>query len=122
LLTGQADAVNPHDAYWFYYENNQLQAVTSGDGEWKLQLPHGYRTLDGRPGGKNGQPADYVQKMLTAPELYRLADDPGESRDVAAAHPQIVAKLLESAERARAELGDSLTGRKGAGTRAAGRR
>ncbi|MFO0799133.1 MAG: hypothetical protein U0804_16820 [Gemmataceae bacterium] len=44
----------------------------------------------------------------------------GETRDVAAANPGVVRELLAHAERARAELGDSLTGRKGTGVRPCG--
>ena len=50
---------------------NQLQAVVSGDGEWKLQLPHAYRTLNGRPGGRDGTPAKYEQRRWKQAELYR---------------------------------------------------
>ena len=46
LLAGAAGATNPHDAYVYYYEQvRELQAVASGDGHWKLQLPHNYRSL-----------------------------------------------------------------------------
>ena len=120
LLLGQAGAVNPHDGYAYYYENNQLQAVASGDGRWKLMLPHTYRTLDGKPGGSAGIPARYSQKKIAKPELYDLETDIGESRDVAAAHPAVVDRLQAFAERMRAELGDSLANRKGAGVRPAG--
>ena len=75
LLLGQAGAVNPHDGYAYYYENNQLQAVASGDGRWKLMLPHTYRTLDGKPGGSAGVPARYSQKKIAKPELYDLETD-----------------------------------------------
>ena len=122
LLAGQPGAVNPHEAYWFYYETNQLQAVTSGDGHWKLQLPHTYRTLNGRPGGRDGTPANYDNRKLAAAELYDLTADISESKDVAAEHPEVVEKLQASAEKARAELGDSLTQRKGGGVREPGRR
>ena len=54
LLAGEPGATNPHDAYLYYYEQNQLQAVVSGDGRWKLQLPHTYRSLAGHPGGHGG--------------------------------------------------------------------
>ena len=37
IITGERGAKNPHDAYLFYYEQNQFQAVMSGDGKWKLQ-------------------------------------------------------------------------------------
>ncbi|MDX2037710.1 MAG: sulfatase [Isosphaeraceae bacterium] len=120
-ITGAEPAANPHSSYWFYYEQGQLQAVTSGDGRWKLQLPHTYRSLSGRPGGKGGKPARYDQIVLDKPELYDLESDIGEKTDLAAAHPEIVKRLLAEAEKARAELGDSLVGRKGAGNRPVGR-
>jgi arylsulfatase len=121
LISRQPAAKNPHRAYWFYYEVNQLQAVTTGDGRWKLQLPHTYRTLGGHPGGRDGIPAPYEQRTLLTAELYDLTTDIGEGRDVSSQHPQIVQQLLAEAERARAELGDGLTHRTGQGTRQPGR-
>jgi arylsulfatase len=120
LLAGERGAKNPHDAYWSYYAQNELQAVFSGDGRWKLQLPHGYRTLAGRPGGKDGIPAKYENAKIEAPQLYDLSKDVGEKTDVAAANPAIVKQLLAHADAARAELGDSLTKAKGSGVRAVG--
>ena len=121
LLAGTPDAKNPHDAYLFYYAKNELQAVMSGDGRWKLYLPHVYNTLAGRPGGRGGTPSKYEKRTLERPELYDLRHDVGETRDVAAEHPEVVARLLALAERARADLGDSLTNREGQGARPAGR-
>ncbi|RYX85449.1 arylsulfatase [bacterium] len=117
LLTGQTGAHNPHEAYYFYYGNNELQAVSTGDGKWKLQLPHGYNTLNGWPGGKDGIPAKYEAASVKAAELYDLENDISETKDVAAAHPDIVARLQADAEKAREELGDGLTKRVGNGTR-----
>lgn len=121
IISGQPGATNPHSSYWFYYEMNQLQAVTTGDGEWKLVLPHQYRTLNGRAGRDDGMPIDYGTAQVTAPELYRLAADVSERRNVAAEHPEILDRLLGEAEKARAELGDSLTKRTGTGAREPGR-
>jgi arylsulfatase A len=121
LITGEKGARNPHDAYYYYYNQGELHAVTSGDGRWKLFLPHTYRTLAGRPGGTNGIPANYEQRKLTAPELYDLTGDVEERRNLADQHPEIVQQLLACAERARADLGDSLTQRKGTGVREPGR-
>jgi len=39
---------------------------------------------------------------------------------VAAAHADVVSRLMEIAEQARADLGDSLTGKQGTGRRPAG--
>jgi arylsulfatase A len=120
LLSGQPGATNPHDAYLYYFEQNQLQAVVSGDGRWKLQLPHTYRSLAGQPGGHGGVPAKYESKKILQPELYDLVADLGETNDLAARHPEIVQRLLAVAERARAELGDSLSKREGRGVRPVG--
>lgn len=121
LITGKKGARNPHEAYFYYYENGQLQAVASGDGRWKLQLPHTYRTLSGRPGGTNGIPVKYDHVKVLSPELYDLQHDLGETRNVAAENPVIVQQLLGFAEQARADLGDTLTRRKGGGVREPGR-
>ncbi len=121
LLAGQTGATNPHDAYVYYNEQNQLQAVVSGDGRWKLQIPHNYRSLGGHPGGHDGVPAVYRQFKISRPELYDLRSDPGEKNDVASREPAVVTRLLAVAERARTELGDSLTQREGRGVRPAGR-
>ena len=121
LLRGTRGARNPHDAYYFYYETNQLQAVATGDGRWKLQLPHGYRTLGGRAGGAGGKPVRYEQAKVESAELYDLKRDLGETTDLAATHPDRVRQLEAFAARARDELGDSLSQRAGAGTRPAGR-
>ena len=121
IISGKSGAKNPHKAYWFYYELNQLQSVCTADGRWKLMLPHTYQTLGGRPGGRDGVPAKYERLKLRSAELYDLAVDIGQKEDVANQHPDIVKKLQRIAEAARAELGDNLTGRKGAGVREPGR-
>lgn len=118
LIAGEPGAKNPHPAYFTYYEQNQLQAVW--DGRWKLQLPHSYRSLAGRPAGRDGIPAKYEQQKVETAELYDLEKDKGETKNVATQHPEIVQRLAALAEIARDDLGDSLTGRTGKGVRPAG--
>jgi len=121
IISGESGAKNPHDAYYFYYEVNQLQAVVTGDGHWKLQLPHTYRTLAGRPGGRDGHPIPYENRKLERAELYDLESDISETSDVAGANPETVQRLEAFAERAREDLGDALTNREGSGRREPGR-
>ncbi len=120
ILSGQPDAQNPHAFYAFWYETNQLQSIVSGDGQWKLQLPHTYRSMEGQAPGKGGIPGKYKQVKLNQAELYQLTDNVGEDKDVAAAHPEILSKLQTWAEQARAELGDALTQRQGSENRTPG--
>jgi arylsulfatase len=112
------DARPTHDAFYFYYHNNRLEAVRMG--RWKLCLPHRSRTLDGKPGGVGGSETPYIEKMVPL-ALFDLLADPAESIDVAAQHPEIVAEAMVHVERARIDLGDALTGRAGIGRRAPGR-
>lgn len=121
VITSEKAAKNPHKTYWNYYADNQLQGITSGDGEWKLVLPHTYRTLAGSAGGKDGIPIKYQNSKVTEPELYNLRKDVSETKNVASKHPEIVKRLLAEADDARKELGDSLTKTTGAGAREPGR-
>jgi len=123
IVAGEPEAKNPHDFYAYYYENNQLQAISSGDGRWKLQLPHRYRTLTGvTEKATGGIPVLYKQMTVDEPELYDLYSDISESKNIASQHPDQVARLQKHAATIRAELGDSLMKMpKGSGTREAGK-
>lgn len=117
LLFGDPSARSPHEAFPCYYAG-ELQAVR--DPRWKLHLPHGYATLGGKPGGRDGSPAPYRTDRIGL-SLFDLRADPGETKDVAKDHPDVVARLQQAADRFRADLGDKLTGTKGAGAREPGR-
>lgn len=121
LLRGEPNARNPHSAYFTWCQKNELHAITTADGRWKLQFPHAYPTLNGRPGGKDGIRANYETNTLPIPELYYLKGDVSESKNIAAEHPEIVKELLSLAETARDDLGDALTHRQGKGIREPGR-
>lgn len=105
LLFDEPGAATPYDAF-YYYEGPQLQAVRSGP--WKLYLPLEDWTRLPNPDIEPGKPS-----------LYHVEDDPGEKRDRAAEHPEIVEQLQQEAERARQDLGDR--GQPGANQRSAGR-
>ncbi|MEZ6039792.1 MAG: sulfatase [Planctomycetaceae bacterium] len=116
LIAGEPDAVSPHEAYYFYW-GGQLQAVRSG--RWKLHFPHDYRTLNGRPGGTDGKPANYVQAEIGL-SLFDLESDMSETTNVADQHPEVVARLTVLADQIREQLGDK--GIRGQAIRPAGRK
>jgi len=109
---------SPQEAYYFYYHTNELHGVRYKN--WKLYFPHSYRTLDGKPGGKAGNPAPYSYKKFEKIALYNLENDISETTDVAKQYPEVVAQITALADQKRLELGDALTQQEGAGTRPPG--
>ena len=118
-MRNEANARSPHEAYYHYFNAGELQAVRSG--RWKLMLPHTYRTMEGQEPGKDGMPGRYRQVKIETFELYDLDADVGETKNIAAANPEVVKRLMAFAGTAREELGDSLTKRVGKGVREPGR-
>lgn len=118
LMLGEAGAESPHEVLYFYYHDNNLEAVRAG--RWKLHLPHRYRTMDGGEPGGDGMPGKY-RYVDVQTELYDLGEDVGETRDLAAERPEVVERLMGYVENARADLGDKLAGREGSERREPGR-
>jgi len=137
LLFGEPGAKSPHQAL-FFFAGDELHAVRNGD--WKLHFPHPYLTTAGEP-GRGGKPSNWGKtKPLSitqssmegiasrhgqrveqlALSLFDLRADPGETKNVAAQHPDVVARIARLADPIRIELGDSLAGVKGNALRASG--
>jgi arylsulfatase len=118
LLTGKT-VQSPHDNFFFYYRTNELHAVRHKD--WKLYVPHTYRSLNGRQGTNDGFPVPYDMNEISEAELYDLSQDPEEQVNLAVAHPEWVDKITKIADSVRGVLGDRLTGVKGSEVRPVGR-
>lgn len=118
LLKGDFDA-NPRQTFYYYYRQNSLEAVRSGN--WKLVFPHPGRTYEGFQPGKDGNPGKVNGNFPFEGGLYDLRRDPGERYDVSKSHPDIVASLEKVAAGARQDLGDDLTGHAGQNRREPGR-
>ena len=110
LIEGREGA-NPRESFVYYYNKNDLEAVT--DGEFKLVFPHKYVTYGAYEPGNDGQPGKLANLEIMKPELYDLRRDPGERYNVATQNPERLAKLQKIADKWRAELGDNLTRQKG---------
>ncbi len=109
LLEGRGEA--PHE---FVFGHQGARLATVRDARWKLHVlpardrrepPTGERWIDPRgPDGvtilapyEQSQPTDYpglrTGDETKAMSLFDLTEDPGEQRDVADAHPDVVARL-----------------------------
>lgn len=75
-LLGDVEHQKQHDyLYWEFYEQGGKQAVRRGD--WKAVR------------------LDVIENPARSMELYNLAEDLGETRDVAANHPKIIAEMAK---------------------------
>ena len=80
-LTGEGEQARHATMYWEFHEQGGRQALRRGD--WKAVRMN----VRDDPGGPI--------------ELYNLADDPGESNDVAGEHPTIAAEMIALLDAAR---------------------
>jgi arylsulfatase A-like enzyme len=94
LITGRPGAKNPHE-YYPFSTGRTFEGVVTGDGRWKLHLPHRYRTLV--TPGKDGRPGRYANKRIEL-SLFDMVLDPYETRNVIKDRPEIAAKLKALAE------------------------
>ena len=113
-------AASPQEAYFVYYNRNELQAVVMG--EWKLYFPHKYRTIAPDQNFRDdGIPIKYTMVDLKEMELYHIPSDPAEGNNVIDDNPQVVEQLLKLAEIAYLDMGDALSGKEGKNLREPGK-
>ncbi|MEQ1506518.1 MAG: sulfatase, partial [Myxococcota bacterium] len=92
-------AQSPTDAF-YYYARGRLEAIRRGRFKRMFAVP--------------------IRTPPIEAALYDLEADPGETTDVAAAHPEVVAELDRLADAMRQRLGDDLRGVTGAEQRPIG--
>ena len=117
LWKGNTDA-SPRENILFYFGKNNLNGVRKGN--WKLVLPHEYRSYHALP-GNDGHGGPRVKMTVEEPELYNLMRDPGEEYNVIEMYPEKADEIMQIVKAARSELGDLNVGiEKGSGTRETG--
>ncbi len=95
IITSKPDAKNPHRYYPFSNGSN-FEGVITGDGRWKLHLPHRYRYLI--EADNDGMPGKYGHKTIDL-SLFDMKNDPYETTNVIDKYPKIAEKLKQYAEK-----------------------
>lgn len=99
LIKGTPGTENPHE-YYSITTYNQLEAIISGDGKWKLHLPHEYRVS---VGGRDGIPGDDPNEFVEL-SLFDMVHDPYEKVNVIDDYPEVADRLMEFAEEHQAKF------------------
>ncbi len=94
FVSNKPGAFNPHEYYAFSTVRN-FEGVLSGDGKWKLHLPHEYRTLI-EP-GMDGKAGKYKKNQIDL-SLFDMKNDPYEKVNVIDKYPQVADILKQFAE------------------------
>jgi arylsulfatase A-like enzyme len=93
VLCGQPGCKPPHDAFYYFGRQGDVEAVRRGN--WKLRM---VQEVLSRAGGdetrsQDGVAPDGDRKIHTRIELYDLGSDVSESKNLAKQHPEIVDSL-----------------------------
>lgn len=94
VLAGDEQTPHPHE-YYVFECGRRLEAILSADGRWKLHLPHSYRHV--LRAGHDGARGETTRRRIGW-ALFDLEEDPGESTNLMAEHPEVVKRLKAHAE------------------------
>ncbi len=94
LIVGSEGAENPH-RYYPFSTGKSFEGIISGDGHWKLHLPHGYSHVVAP--GNDGAGGKYEKRSIEL-SLFDLDNDPNETTNVIHRYPEIADELKALAE------------------------
>jgi arylsulfatase A len=94
LIAGKPGAASPQ-SYYAFSTGRVFEGVISGDGRWKLHVPHAYRTLV--EAGNDGKPGKFRQEKIEL-ALYDMEADPMEKVNVLDKFPDVAARMKGFAE------------------------
>ena len=109
LLFAEPGAKSPHEAYFFYWNNELHGRPLRARGSSTFRTP----TDSGGQQGRQRRQTWAVQRGQGRPGALQPRSDLSERTDVAAANPAVVQRLQALADRMRDDLGDSLRKKKG---------
>jgi arylsulfatase A-like enzyme len=90
LITGKPGATNPN-VYYPFSTADRFEGLISGDGRWKLHVPHPYRWLV--KSGNDGAAGKYSQREIGL-ALFDMENDPFEITNVIGEYPEAAERML----------------------------
>ena len=93
LIVGKPGAKNAQE-YYPFSTGRTFEGIISGDGRWKLHLPHKYRTLV--KAANDGAAGKYRQEQIKL-SLFDMKNDPYETTDVKDKHPEVAERMQKLA-------------------------
>ncbi len=94
LIASKPGAKNPQ-VYYPFTIGSRFEGIISGDGRWKLHVPHRYRTLV-KP-AHDGAAGKYRQAEIGL-SLFDMKNDPYETTNVLEKYPKVATRMKELAE------------------------
>jgi arylsulfatase A-like enzyme len=90
LITDKPGATNPN-VYYPFSTSDCFEGLISGDGRWKLHVPHPYRWLV--KSGNDGAAGKYSQREIGL-ALFDMENDPFEITNVIDENPEAAERML----------------------------
>jgi arylsulfatase A-like enzyme len=100
LIVDKPGAQNPHQ-YYAFSTGAVFEGVISGDGRWKMHLPHSYRTLE--HAGNDGAPGKFREAQIEL-SLFDMEADPYEKENVISKFPDVAKRMHSFAEEHRGQF------------------
>ncbi len=95
-LISHAQKGQPVQPYYAFSIGRRFEGIISGDGRWKMHLPHAYRTLE--TPGRDGEAGKYRQEKIGL-SLFDMRNDPYETTNVIDRYPEVARHLQTLAQK-----------------------
>lgn len=111
LIKGEVETLHPEPLFWD--SGNKMVNWVVRDGDWKMVFRGEGRDYEAYQLDENGLVKDEfrIVPIKTGMQLYNLAEDPGETKNLASANPERVQAMEKLYQDWRATMGEPISGK-----------
>ncbi|MEM1295917.1 MAG: sulfatase/phosphatase domain-containing protein, partial [Verrucomicrobiota bacterium] len=112
LIKGEIEVLHEEPIFWD--SGNKMVNWVVRDGDWKLVYREEARDYEAYQLDENGLVRDEfrIVPIASGMQLYNLADDPGETKNLASLHPERVQTMEALHQKWRSQMGEPISGKK----------